>query len=107
MPDLFTPTHLIWLLSAGFAAAGVTNLFGLYKSRWQYPSGFHKVTGTLLLLAAVLLLFPVARIAGVAIASLVMFLSATTLLHHGRYTVAAPIIALLFALIPVSLGQSL
>lgn len=106
MQALFSPTHWIWLLSAGFAVAALLNWFGPGKARWQYPPGFREVTGTLLLLASVLLLFPVVRLAGVAIAAFVMFLSATTLLHRGQYGAAAPVIALLFALIPVSLGPT-
>ena len=104
---LFSPEHWIWLLSAGFALAALLNWFGPGKASWTYPPGFREVTGTLLLVASVLLLFPMVRLVGGAIAALVMFLSATTLLHRGQYAIAAPVIALLFALVPVSLGPTL
>lgn len=102
-------THLAWVLSAAFAVAAAPHLLGLSSlrnayMRWQVPPGFAKVTGWLLLAASACLLFPVARFAGLAIAALVMFLAATTLLHRGQYRLAAPVIALLFALIPVSLS---
>lgn len=109
MLAVFSPAHFAWLLSALFAAAAAVHLFGLrpvreaYR-RWQYPNGFREVTGTLLLLAAAFLAFPLTRLWGVAIAAIVMFLSAITLLNHRQYTFAAPIIALLFALVPASLA---
>lgn len=106
---LFSPTHFAWLLAAVFAGVAALHLFGLRAlseayAAWRYPRGFREVTGGLLLLAAACLLFPPARLVGVAIAAFVMFLSATTLLQHRQYGFAAPVIALLFALIPVSLG---
>ncbi len=109
MQTLFSPTHFAWLLAAVFAGVAALHLFGLRAlseayAAWRYPRGFREVTGGLLLLAAACLLFPPARLVGVAIAAFVMFLSATTLLQHRQYGFAAPVIALLFALIPVSLG---
>jgi hypothetical protein len=103
---VLTPTHFAWLLSAVFAVAAAVHLLGLREAyvRWQYPRGFREVTGTLLALAAVFLAFPLTRFWGIAIAAVVMFLSATTLLSHRQYGYAAPIIALLFALVPASLA---
>ena len=106
---LVTPVHVAWLLSALFGIAAAVHLLGFRfvrqaYERWHYPRGFREVTGTLLLLAALFLGVPETRYWGIAIAAFVMFLSATTLLHHRQYTFAAPIIALLFALIPVSLA---
>lgn len=106
---LISPSIFVWTLSALFAVVGAWHLLGLKPlrelyARWRYPRGFREVTGSLLLLAAICLFFPVARIAGLVIAALVMFLSATTLLHHRQYGYAAPVIALLFALIPASLA---
>ncbi len=107
MSTLFSPTHVSWLLSAGFAGAAAVHLTGLRAvrqayDRWQYPRGFREVTGSLLLLAGVFLAFPLTRFWGIAIAAVVMFLSATTLLSHRQYTFAAPVIGLLFALIPAA-----
>jgi DoxX-like family len=106
---IFSPTHFAWLLSAAFAVAAAVHLFGLRAvreayGRWQYPNGFREVTGALLALAAIFLAFPLTRFWGIGIAAIVMFLSATTLLNHRQYSYAAPIIALLFALVPASLA---
>lgn len=106
---LLTPAHFAWLLSTVFAIGAAVHLLGLRTvreayARWHYPRGFREVTGTLLLLGAVFLAVPETRYWGIAVAAFVMFLSATTLLHHRQYTFAAPVIALLFALIPVSLA---
>ncbi len=105
--SLFSPTHLSWFLSALFAASGAWHIVGVPAlreayARWQYPNGFREVTGSLLLLAGIFLAFPLTRLWGVGIAALVMFLSATTLLNHRQYTFAAPVIAVLFALIPAA-----
>ncbi len=107
--DIFSPTHFAWLLSAAFAVTAALHLFGLRVvreayERWQYPRGFRETTGALLGLAAVFLAFPLTRLWGIAIAAIVMFLSAITLLNHRQYTYAAPVIALLFALLPASLA---
>jgi hypothetical protein len=104
-----TPTLFAWLLSAIFAAGAIVHLLGLRfvreaYARWQYPSGFREVTGTLLALAAVFLSLPLTRAFGFILAALVMFLSAITLINHRQYTFAAPIVALLFALVPASLA---
>ncbi|HUO91234.1 MAG TPA: DoxX family protein [Rhizomicrobium sp.] len=109
MHTILTPVHFAWLLSAVFALAAIVHLAGprvvreAYE-RWRYPRGFARVTGTLLALASVFLAIPLTRFWGIAIAAVVMFLSATTLLSHRQYGYAAPVIALLFALVPVSLA---
>ena len=101
--------HFAQALAVGFAAAAVVHLAGprrlreLY-ARWRYPLGFREVTGALLAVAAALLAVPQTRLFGLGAAAFVMFLSATTLLHHRQYRYAAPLIALLFALIPASLA---
>lgn len=111
MQSLFSPTVFTTLLSILFAGVAALHLIGFEVLRqtyakWGYPAGFREVTGTLLLFAAVCLFFPPLRLAGLILAALVMFLAATTLLHRGQWGFAAPIIALLFALIPVSLGAA-
>ena len=104
-----TPAHFAWLLSAIFAAGAFVHLVGFRfvreaYARWEYPNGFREVTGTLLALAAIFLSLPVTRFAGLALAAVVMFLSAITLINHRQYTFAAPIVALLFALVPATLA---
>ena len=99
--------HFAVTLAAGFAAVAAVHLIGpralrdAYALR-RYPRGFREVTGALLAVAAALLFLPGTRLFGLGVAAFVMFLSATTLLHRGQYRYAAPLIALLFVLIPVS-----
>ena len=112
MTTIFTSAHFAWLLSALFAGTGALHVVGFPPAlrqayaRWHYPSGFRKVTGSLLLVAAACLLVPAVHLVGIAIAALVLFLAATTFLNRGQYGFAAPAIALLFALIPASLSGS-
>ncbi len=108
---IFTGEHFTLGLAAIFAATAFVHLIGprLLReayARWRYPSGFREVTGALLAVAAALLWVPQTRLIGLGAAAFVIFLSATTLLHHRQYRYAAPLIALLFALIPVSLSGS-
>ena len=97
MLTLFSPTHVSWLLSAGFAGTAAVHLSG-YRAlreaydRWQYPRGFREVTGTLLLLAGVFLAFPLTRFWGIAIAAVVMFLSATTLVDEANVRMARTVL---------------
>lgn|GEM_PF-4129487 len=103
--------HLSYCLSAGFAVAALAHLAAPRAmrerhARWQFPRGYRAVTGGLLALAAALIAFPATRLAGLFVAALVLFLSATTLLYRRRYRTAMPLIVLLFALIPASLSAT-
>jgi len=51
-----------------------------------------------------LLAVPEARLAGVGVAALTLFLSATTLISRRQYTYAAPVVTVLFALVPVAIS---
>jgi hypothetical protein len=94
-----------WLLAAPFAAAAGAHLLPLKIFRDAgYPAGYRAVTGALLALAAVLMVIPEARLLGVGIAAFVMFLTATTLISRRQYTYAAPVVAVLFALVPVAIS---
>lgn len=110
MQTLFS--HLAWFLSAGFAATGALLVFGqryvpeAFAAR-GLPDGFGKVTGRLLLAAAALMMFPLTHLVGLGIALLATFLAATTLLNNRQYRLAMPVIAVLFALVPVSLSTAL
>jgi hypothetical protein len=94
--------HYAQVLAGVFAVAAVAHLAGR-KAYRNYPRGFREVTGALLAVAAALLAVPLTRPFGLIVAVLVMFLSATTLLHRRQYGFASAVIALLFALIPISL----
>lgn len=88
-------------VSAVFAAAGGLLLVA---PRLGGPQGFQRVTGSFLLVAAALMLVPVLRLAGIGLAGFVLFLAANTLISRRRYMAAAPVVAILFALIPVTLS---
>jgi hypothetical protein len=101
--------HYSYCLSAVFVAAALAHLGAPQAmrerhARWRFPRGYREVTGALLALAAALNAFPMTRLAGLGIAALALFLSATTLLYRRRYGTAVPLIVLLFALIPASLS---
>ena len=98
-------SHDTWLLAAPFALAAAAHLLPLEIFRAAgYPAGYRAVTGGLLALAALLMVLPEARLAGTFIAAFVMFLTATTLISRRQYTYAMPVVAALFALVPVTLA---
>jgi len=102
-------SHVAAVLASAFGLLAVMHLAGLRRmaevyARHGYPRGYREVTGGLFAAAALLLAVPQTRLAGFGVAALVMFLTATTLLHRRQYGYAVPVVALLFALIPVSLG---
>ena len=98
-------SHDAWLLAAPFAAAASVHLLPLKIFRdVGYPAGYRVVTGVFYLLAAMLLAVPEARLAGVGVAALTLFLSATTLISRRQYTYAAPVVTVLFALVPVAIS---
>jgi hypothetical protein len=96
-------SHGAWLLAAPFAAGALLHLFPL-RAFTHYPRGYRGVTGALLALAAGLMPFGETREVGIVIAALVMFLSAITLISRRQYRYAVPLVAVLFALIPVSIS---
>ncbi len=103
--------HVVELLAGAFALVAALHLAGpgpirAAYARQGFPAGYREVTGALFALAGGLLAFPATRPLGLGVAVIVMFLSAITLLSKRQYGVAVPVIALLFALIPVSLSVS-
>ncbi|MCE7029598.1 DoxX family protein [Jiella avicenniae] len=89
-----------WALSAFFVVGGSVNLFppeaviADYR-RWGYPDGFHVVTGLLELTAALLIAFPGTRLAGSALAAVLMVAAAGTVSLHGEYSHAVIPLAVL------------
>jgi uncharacterized membrane protein YphA (DoxX/SURF4 family) len=64
--------------------------------RWGYPSWFHYVTGTLELVAAVMIILPLTRVAGSVLAGVVMAAAVATLIRDGTLARAIlPALALL------------
>jgi hypothetical protein len=96
-------SHSAWLLAAPFAAAALVRLLPL-KLFGDYPAGYRAVTGGLFALAAILMVVPEVRLIGIGAAAFSLFLSATTLISRRQYTYAAPVVAVLFALVPVAIS---
>ncbi|MCW2309038.1 DoxX family protein [Rhodobium gokarnense] len=98
-------TVLAWLLVAFFAVGSATNIFAPAAivedyQRWGYPAWFHYVTGTLELIACLLLIFPVTRLAGSAIGGGVMAAALATMLWNSEYAHGlAPLAVLAFVCI--------
>ena len=85
-----------------FALSGLVQLAGPRfvrdaYARWEYPSGYYRITGTLELLAATLLAGPTTRVRGAILAGIVMFGAVVTLLDHREYLHAVPAMALFVA----------
>ncbi len=100
------PVLVSWTLATVFGAGGLLHLFGLrgLYERLHYPRGFHRVTGTLMLLSAVFLAVGETRIWGVVLAGLVTFMATVTLLNHRQYAYAVPGMLVLAALAPATLA---
>lgn len=105
MRNLPWKSILAWLLSAFFVLGGIGNIFASetiladYR-RWGYPDGFNYLTGTLEFAAALLIAYRPTRLAGAALASVVMVAAAGTVLSNGEFGHAiAPLVVLSVALI--------
>ncbi|WP_319518300.1 DoxX family protein [uncultured Martelella sp.] len=86
---------LAGLLTAFFAVGGTLNLMASPATveeyvHWGYPAWFPYVTGTLEWAAAVLIALPVVRLAGSALAGLVMTAAGITVLSNGEYAHVIP-----------------
>ena len=72
--------------------------------KWNYGTRARLVTGTLEIMAALMLAHPELRGWGIALAALIMFGAVITLLNHEQYLCAVPSIALMAALVPAILA---
>jgi len=72
--------------------------------KWNYGTLVRLVTGTLEIVAALMLAHPNLRGWGIALAALIMFGAVITLLNHEQYLCAVPSIALMAALVPAILA---
>lgn len=96
-----------WLLAVAFLAGGIVNLLGSASvradyRRWGYPDGFHLVTGILQSIAAVMIAIPAIRLWGLAIAAIVCFAAALTLIRAREYAHLPPSIVLLIIIVVVA-----
>jgi len=86
----------IWLLVAAFLGAGLFNAIGTPATlagfiRWGYPSGWHRVTGGLEILSAILLALAPGRDAGLALGALIITVAILTVVRHREYSHLAPL----------------
>jgi DoxX-like family len=77
----------IWLLVAAFSGAGLFNAIGMRSTRedfvrWGYPSWWHRVTGRLEILCAILIALPLGRAAGLGIGAIIIVAASLTVLRH-------------------------
>jgi uncharacterized membrane protein len=109
MPVSSTFSVLATTLAVVFCVIGFIHLLGPRFLRdafekWNYGTMVRLVTGTLEIMAAVMLAHPELRGWGIALAALIMFGAVITLLSHEQYLCAVPSIALMAALIPAILA---
>jgi len=102
--DLIT----LWL-SLIFSVIGLVQLVGppfvreAYQ-RWGYGRSVRLVTGTLDVVAAVMLGLPALRAWGIAVAAILSFGSVVVFISHRQYRHAVPVIALMLALVPATVA---
>lgn len=86
----------IWLLVAAFFGAGLFNTIGTRATvegfvRWGYPGWWHRATGGLEILSALLIAWPPGRAAGLVLGALVIAAAALTVLRHREHSHLAPL----------------
>ena len=111
MHPLSLPLTTGYVLAAAFAVAGLVQVSGIgivrcASLRWNYPPRIFRLTGSVELLAAILLASPSLRPAGVALGALVNFMAVALLLKNRAYLLAVPgmaaMVALPLVLLPVT-----
>lgn len=101
MPSNYIAHGLAAIVSLFFVVGGLINIIAPAHitqdyERWGYPNWFHYLTGFLELLAALLIIIPMTRIAGSALGGAVMVAAVATLIWHGSFPRAiVPSVALL------------
>ena len=85
----------IWLCVAAFSGAGLFNAIGTRSTRegfvrWGYPSWWHRVTGGLEILSAVLIALPPSRIVGLALGAVIIAAAVLTVLRHRDFKHLVP-----------------
>jgi hypothetical protein len=86
----------IWLLVAAFSGAGLFNAIGTHSTRegfvrWGYPSWWHRITGGLEILSAILIALPLGRQAGLVLGAIIIAVALLTVLRHREYVHLAPL----------------
>ncbi len=97
-------TFLAWLLAAFFLIGSIGNIFASEQiaadyARWGYPAWFHYLTGSLELIAAILLIPHSRRLWGAVLGVGIMAAACATVVLNKEYTHAiAPFVVLLLSL---------
>jgi hypothetical protein len=97
------------LLTMTFGLIGAVQLIGppfvreAYR-RWDYGPHVRIVTGSLDVLAAIMLALPVFRGWGIVLAAILTFGSVIVFLSHRQYRYALPAIGLMIALVPATVA---
>ncbi|HXJ00713.1 MAG TPA: hypothetical protein VNH44_05780 [Micropepsaceae bacterium] len=104
MSNISLPVIAVWANVALLSLAGVVNLFGFRPVReiyadWDIPGVFYRAVGLLEIVAALFLATPDMRIWGIALAAPILFGSVVMLLNYRHYAVAAPVAAMMAALV--------
>jgi hypothetical protein len=86
----------IGFLVAAFLGAGVFNAISTPATqsgfaRWGYPRWWGRVTGALEIASAVLIAFPASRIAGLALAAIIIAAAVLTVVRHRELTHLVPL----------------
>lgn len=86
----------IRLLAAAFASAGLFNAIATSTNRsnfvrWGYPAWWCRVTGGLEVSAAILVVIPATRTAGLVLCAVILAATALTVLRHRDFSHLAPI----------------
>jgi predicted lysophospholipase L1 biosynthesis ABC-type transport system permease subunit len=105
-----TLTHIVALSLVGsFGLAGTLHIAAprvlreAYRN-WQFPRGFYYVVGVAQLVAALFVAEPRLRIWGVILAAMILFVTVVSLLNHGKYSYAVPVILMMLALPPAMIS---
>jgi hypothetical protein len=86
----------IWSLAAGFIGAGLVNAIGAAGTkagfvRWGYPAWWGRLTGGLEMAAAVLILLPASRAAGLILGAVIIGAAVLTVLRYREFSHLKPL----------------
>ena len=99
----------LWTIALFLGFAGAFNLLAPESWResvasWNYPPDLKRAGGMIEIAAALLLVFPATRLAGLALAGFALFAADVLLVEKNRYAAAAVGMLLMAALVPASLS---
>jgi hypothetical protein len=111
MVQVSLPILAAWADAGLMTVAGVANLWNLRPLRTLYadldiPQPFYLAIGLIQILAASFLASPEMRVYGILLAAPILFGSVVMLLNHRYYAIAAPIMAMMVALVAATLAAA-